>query len=229
MCACRDWEVLVVGHDWGGQVAWHLCLFRPDLVRAVVALGVPFFPRGPRPTTESVAASDGLYIMQFQEPGRAERAFARYNVATVLKKFFSIEIDDMTAPPGVEFIDFLEARPSIPWITDEELGQYAEKFQKSGFTGPLNYYRMMDTSWRLTAPWQDAKVMVPAKFIYGDKDIGLKSFGIDHFVRSGAFESYVPNLEIVIIDGHHFLQQEQADRVNSEILSYFDKFTGEET
>jgi hypothetical protein len=30
-------------------------------------------------------------------------------------------------------------------MTDEELGQYAEKFQKSGFTGPLNYYRMMDT------------------------------------------------------------------------------------
>jgi hypothetical protein len=29
-------------------------------------------------------------------------------------------------------------------MTDEELGQYVEKFQKSGFTGPLNYYRMID-------------------------------------------------------------------------------------
>lgn len=81
-----------------------------------------------------------------QEPGRAERAFARYDVATVLKKFFSIEIDDLTAPPGVEIIDFLEARSTpLPWISEEELGQYAEKFQKSGFTGPINYYRMMDT------------------------------------------------------------------------------------
>jgi hypothetical protein len=64
----------------------------------------------------------------------------------VLKKFYSIELDNLTAPPGVEIIDFLEASSSpLPWMTDDELGQYAEKFQKSGFTGPLNYYRMMDT------------------------------------------------------------------------------------
>jgi hypothetical protein len=81
-----------------------------------------------------------------QELGRAEKAFARYDAATVLKKFYSIELDDLTAPSGVEIIDFFEASSSpLPWLTDEELGQYAEKFQKSGFTGPLNYYRMMDT------------------------------------------------------------------------------------
>jgi len=81
-----------------------------------------------------------------QEPGRAERAFARYDVATVLKKFYSIQIDNLTAPPWMEIIDFLEASPSaLPWITEEELIQYAEKFHKSGFTGPLNYYRMAET------------------------------------------------------------------------------------
>jgi hypothetical protein len=30
-------------------------------------------------------------------------------------------------------------------MTDEELGQYAEKFNKTGFTGALNYYRMWET------------------------------------------------------------------------------------
>ncbi|XP_062202892.1 uncharacterized protein LOC133905180 [Phragmites australis] len=222
-------KVFVVGHDWGAQVAWHLCLFRPDRVRAVVNLGLPYFPRSPRPVMESFAAlGDGLYIVQFQEPGRAERAFGRYDVATVLKKFYSIEIDEFVAPPGVEIIDFLEAPSSpLPWITEEELGQYAEKFQKSGFTGPLNYYRMFDTNWRLTAPWNGAKITVPAKFILGDKDIGLQSYGIEHYVKSGGLKSSVPDLEVVIIEGHHFLQQEQAERVNSEILSYLDKFTSE--
>jgi hypothetical protein len=81
-----------------------------------------------------------------QEPGRAERAFARYDVATVLKKFYALKIAEMIAPPGVEIIDFLQAPSSpIPWMTDEELGQYAEKFEKTGFTGPLNYYRMLET------------------------------------------------------------------------------------
>jgi len=222
-------KVFVVGHDWGAQVAWHLCLFRPDRVRAVVALGVPYFPRHPRPMTEVFAAfGDGFYITQFQEPGRAERAFARYDVATVLKKFYSIQIDNLTAPPGMEIIDFLEASPSaLPWITEEELIQYAEKFHKSGFTGPLNYYRMAETNWRLLAPWNGAKITVPAKFIAGDKDIGVQSFGTEQYIKSGGFKSSVPDLEVAIIDGHHFLQQEQAERVNSEILSYLDKFTSE--
>ena len=59
--------MFVVGHDWGAQVAWHLCLFRPDRVRAAVVLGIPYFPRGPRPMTDSFAAlGDGFYINQFQ-------------------------------------------------------------------------------------------------------------------------------------------------------------------
>ncbi|KAI4988045.1 hypothetical protein ZWY2020_029675 [Hordeum vulgare] len=223
-------KVLVAGHDWGAQVAWHLCLFRPDRVRAVVALGIPFFPRSPRPMADMFAArGDGFYITQFQEPGRAEKAFARYDVATVLKKFYSIELDDLAAPPGVEIIDFFEASSSpLPWMSEEELGQYAEKFQKSGFTGPLNYYRNMDMNWRLTAPWHGAKITVPAKFIGGEKDIGVESFGVKSYIESGGFKSNVPDLEVSIIEGHHFLQQEQAERVNSEILSFLDKFSGEE-
>jgi hypothetical protein len=69
-------------------------------------------------------------------------------------QFYSIEIDELVAPPGVELIDFLEASPSpLPWITEEELGQYAQKFDKSGFTGPLNYYRMLDTCVSISLPF----------------------------------------------------------------------------
>ncbi|KAL6599830.1 hypothetical protein ACP70R_045481 [Stipagrostis hirtigluma subsp. patula] len=218
-------KVFVVGHDWGSQVAWNLSLFRPDRVRAVVALGIPFFPRGPRLTEPYAALGDRYYIVQFQEPGRAEKAFGRYDVATVLKKFYSIEIDELVAPPGVEIIDFLQASSSpLPWMTEEELGQFAEKFQKSGFTGPLNYYRMLETDFKLTAPWSGAKITVPAKFILPKKDIGLKSFGTEQYVKSGDLKANVPDLEIAIIEGHHFVQQEQAERVNTEILSYFEKF-----
>uniref|UniRef100_A0A0A9HVM4 Uncharacterized protein n=1 Tax=Arundo donax TaxID=35708 RepID=A0A0A9HVM4_ARUDO len=39
-----------------------------------------------------------------QEPGRAERAFGRYDVPTVLKKFYSMEINELIAPE-VEIID----------------------------------------------------------------------------------------------------------------------------
>jgi pimeloyl-ACP methyl ester carboxylesterase len=57
-----------VGHDWGANVAWHMCLFRPDRVRALVNMGVPYFPRHPsvKPTDRFKALGEGFYITQFQ-------------------------------------------------------------------------------------------------------------------------------------------------------------------
>jgi pimeloyl-ACP methyl ester carboxylesterase len=46
--ALEEKRVFVVGHDWGAMVAWDLCLLRPDCVKAVVCLSVPFFPRSPK-------------------------------------------------------------------------------------------------------------------------------------------------------------------------------------
>ena len=38
--------VVVVGHDWGAPLAWNTALLRPDLVRGVAGLSVPYVPRG---------------------------------------------------------------------------------------------------------------------------------------------------------------------------------------
>ncbi|KAJ1691785.1 hypothetical protein LUZ63_015940 [Rhynchospora breviuscula] len=71
------------------------------------------------------------------------------------------------------------------------------------------------------APWQGAKIEVPTKFILGEKDIGYISFGTGTYIKSGGLKAIVPNLEVVAIDGHHFIHQEKAEEVTSEILSYF--------
>ena len=47
--ALGEASAVVVGHDWGAPVAWHTALFRPDRVRGVAGLSVPFRPRGSRP------------------------------------------------------------------------------------------------------------------------------------------------------------------------------------
>lgn len=69
--ALTEEKVFVVGHDWGALIAWYLCLFRPDKVKALVNLSVPF---SFRPTDPSVKPVDGMrafygddyYICRFQ-------------------------------------------------------------------------------------------------------------------------------------------------------------------
>ena len=39
------------------------------------------------------------------------------------------------------------------------------------------------------------------------------------------FKSLVPNLEVVILNGHHFIHQEKAEEVSQEILSFLSKFS----
>ncbi|CAG7865157.1 unnamed protein product [Brassica rapa] len=222
-------ESYTVSHLVADVIGWSLCLFRPDLVKGFISLSVPYFPRHPnlKPLEFFKSFGDGLYISQFQKPGRAEAAFAKHDILTVIKKFLlTTRTDYLVAPPDTEIIDDLEIPSTIPdWITDDELQVYADKFQKSGFTGPLNYYRAMDLNWEIMAPWKDSKIVVPTMFIFGDKDNGNEGeHGKMQYVKGEMFKSLVPNLEITVIeDGHHYIQQEKSKRVSEEMLSFFNK------
>src|SRR5215475_38545 len=61
-------SAVVAGHDWGAPVAWHAALLRPDRVRGVVGLSVPFIPRGPAPPTTRMPQNDNamFYHLHFQ-------------------------------------------------------------------------------------------------------------------------------------------------------------------
>lgn len=64
---------------------------------------------------------------------------------------------------------------------------------------------------------------MPTKFIVGDKDVGFVSFGTKDCINGEIFKEFVPNVEVVVIDGHHFIQQEKAELVSNEISSFFSK------
>src|SRR5579859_6091395 len=52
MDALGEERAVLVGHDWGAPVVWHLALRAPERVRGVAALSVPYLPRPRRPPTE---------------------------------------------------------------------------------------------------------------------------------------------------------------------------------
>ncbi|XP_073104838.1 epoxide hydrolase 2-like [Elaeis guineensis] len=224
-------QVFAVGHDWGAVVAWWLCMLRPDRVRALVNMSVAFSPRHPaRRPVDSLKAlfGDDHYICRFQEPGAAEAEFARINTALLLKKFLTYR---KPAPLLISKEKGFGGSPNteitLPsWLTEEDVNYYTSKFEKSGFTGGLNYYRCLNLNWELTAPWTGVQIKVPVKFIVGDLDLTYHTPGIQDHIHKGGFKREVPFLQdVIVMQGvGHFINQEKPHEISDHIYEFIRKF-----
>ncbi|CAD6207472.1 unnamed protein product [Miscanthus lutarioriparius] len=224
-------KVFVVGHDWGAIIAWYLCVFRPDRVTALVNTSVAFmrhvFIRAGAAAVKPTDFFHGnygptYYICRFQEPGVAEKEFSPANARYLMKQILCNRFTS-SAVGGEKPAD---EEPLPPWLTEEDVGHFASEFERTGFTGPINYYRNMDRNWELAAPWADAKVEVPTRFIVGDGDLTYHYTGIQDYIHKGGFQADVPGLDsVVVIPGAgHFVQQEKADEVSQHIYDFISKF-----
>ena len=145
------------GTDWGAPVAWHAALLRPDRVRGVIGLSVPYRPRGSRPPTAALRerAGDGFYMLYFQAPGVADAELARDLRQTFTRVLYGASGDAPAVvpvvPPGGGFLDICAEPPAssgLPaWLTSDDIDAFAAEYAEAGFTGPLNWYRNLDRSW----------------------------------------------------------------------------------
>ncbi|CAN1814598.1 Epoxide hydrolase A [Linum perenne] len=220
-------RVFLVGHDWGATIAWHFCLFRPDRVRALVNTSVPFRPRYSSALYVQgirAALGDDFYMCRFQEPGEVEAEFADVDTRKLILKFLGYRSPDPPCvPKEVGFGGWPDPTCLPTWLTQEDVDYYAQKFDKSGFTGGLNYYRSIDLTWELMGPWAGVKVKVPTKFIVGELDLTLKFPRMDEYLLQGGMKRDVPLLEDVVVlkDVAHFLHQESPDQVTDHIYDFF--------
>jgi epoxide hydrolase 4 len=67
-------RAIVVGHDWGGAIAWGIAMARPDLVERLIVLNLPH-PRGIRRelTNNPAQQKNSQYARNFQQPGSHEK------------------------------------------------------------------------------------------------------------------------------------------------------------
>ena len=230
-------SAVVAGHDWGAPVAWHASLLRPDRFRAVIALSVPFRPRGgARPTSTMPRTDDAIfYQLYFQQPGVAEAEFERDPRETIRRlAYWGSGDGQRTAhtpgsgasgmvPRGGGFLPGREAPATLPaWLTEADINFYAGEFRRAGFRGGLNWYRNIDRNWELLAPWTGAKVTVPALFLTGDRDPVLTFRGMDQLLP--ALERFVPQLrQTVMLAGcGHWTQQERPAEVSAAMLQFLE-------
>lgn len=227
-------DATIVGHDWGSMVAWSAALMRPDRFRAVVGMSVPFTPRPPAPTTRLLKAIAGdrfMYMLYFQEPGKAERELDADPRRTLRMLLYSasgsVPADhawNFDLPKTADFLTGMVDPERLPaWLSEEDLAVYASEFARTGFRGGLNWYRNLDRNWELGAPWHGAKVLVPAAFIGGLRDVvvtGPGGAGEGRMVK--AMPTFVPDLRAkVLLPGvGHWNQQEAPAETNAALLAF---------
>jgi len=229
-------SAVIAGHDWGAPVAWHSALLRPDRFRGVIGLSVPFRPRSSaRPTTVMPQNEDAqFYQLYFQEPGVAEREFEA-DVSRSIRSLLYSASGDLPRPgdpapdsSGVGmvprrggFLTRLVNPDALPaWLTEADVDFYATEFERTGFRGGLNWYRNIDRSWELLAPFAGAQVKIPALYIAGDRDLVVAFPGMDKLIPN--LSKFVPQLrQTIMLPGcGHWTQQERPHEVDIAIIDF---------
>ncbi len=232
----REEQAVVVGHDWGSIIAWGAAQIRPARFRGVCGMSVPFVPRMPLPPTQMMKAMAGdrfVYILYFQEPGKAEAEFEA-DVRMALRKIYytasgSLPEDhvfDMNLPKSSGFLDPMIDPEKFPgWLPEADLDVYVEAFERTGFRGGLNYYRNLDRNWELMGAWLGGKVEIPALFVGGAKDLVVTGPpGGPGNPMLAAMPSFVPDLRgTVMVEGAgHWNQQENPEGTNQALLEFLE-------
>lgn len=234
-------QAIIIGHDWGSNVAWHAALLRPDRFPAVASLSVPYVPRGPltgaRATLppsramRQLVGNQFFYYLYFQEPGIAEAELERDVRSTMLRLFYGLSGDAPLAerwhpvvpdPNANMLTGMAEPAKLPPWLTEQDLDIFVKAFQSSGFRGGLNWYRNFDRNWELLAAYSMAKIPQPALFIWGDQDSALEIPGTSR--RIELMSEVVPDLRSILLAGSgHWIQMERAAEVNTALLAFLNE------
>ena len=185
----RD-KATIVGHDWGGVVAWQFAMNLPQMTENLVILNLPH-PNGLfrelRTNQEQIANSE--YARNFQAKSPSD--------------------------PTVFFGRPMTAENLSGWVTDlAARKRYVEAFQRSDFEAMLNYYKRNypRTAGADLQPLPELpKVAAPVLMFHGLGDRALNADGL-----SGTWNWLEKDLTLVTIPGAgHFVQQDAAELVTS--------------
>lgn len=222
---------VVIGHDWGAIVTWHIAQRHPGRCRGIIAASVPYtpWPDLPSRVLHAQHGDNFFYINYFQEPDRPEaeldgdpERFLRSIIHVASGEGMGTLSGGDLPAAGTGCTEYFEhiagGRPQTlpPWLSADDLAIYVDQFTHSGFGPAINWYRNLDANHLLFSPIGESTITMPTGFIAGALDPVI-------LTRPGYVDQMNERLpqhrgNILLPDIGHWVQQEDPDGFNQAMF-----------
>ena len=190
-------KAIIVGHDWGAAVAWHVAIHHPERVERLAILNVPHPAAMMRALRKTGLRQLGKswYIGFFQIPGLPEFVLRAGGFAAMRR--------------------MLRRSGKAGTFTKEDLQRYSEAWRQPGaLTAMLNWYRAAFRTYRQAGG--SGVVSVPTLILWGERDIAL----IPELAQWSL--EYCAQAHLVRFpEATHWVQHDEAKRVTARLLDFF--------
>jgi pimeloyl-ACP methyl ester carboxylesterase len=195
--ALGDERAIIVGHDWGGVLAWQFAIDYPQMTEKLIVLNAPHTGAMQRELRSWKQLRKSWYIFFFQLPWLPEYWLSKNNANEIGRMLRGAALQKDAFPRS-------------------ETEKYQQAMSKPGaIRAALAYYRQLMRRGRGRNTYRNLQVEAPTLLIWGEQDIAL---GIE---LTQGLDPWVPNLRIKRIpDSGHWVQQEQPEKVNAYMVEF---------
>ena len=188
-------KVVLVGHDWGGIVAWRVAREYPELLRKLIILNAPHeLAMSNKLLTHPLQILKSSYIAFFQLRGIPEKTFSMSNWKAIEKALVS------SSRKGT--------------FSEEDLQKYRTAWSQPGaMRSMINWYRAIISNY--TSSDVPSRVTVPTFLVWGAKD---RFLGPE--LASKSLEFCDDGRGVLLGEATHWVHHEEPERVNQLILDF---------
>jgi pimeloyl-ACP methyl ester carboxylesterase len=217
-------KAIILGHDWGGIVLWHVARMLKHRTLAAISISTPHVGRAPVDPMMIFEKRFGKehYFVEFRD--RTDEVEALYNSDP--DAFFRMMF--RTTPPGLtmrpelthlprRFADYLERGAPDDGemvVTSEQRKVYADAYARTGFLPGMNYYRNTTPNWEF-AEGLSKQIEVPTLMISPEDDFFLPPSSTDPML-----ETVADLTRVTIPNCGHWAMWDQPEAVNAAILEW---------